>query len=155
MASAHVAKVSRNVVKPRPSRTPYSAAAAGTGRMRRHDSGTCRRTCGTIRRPAASPIAQTTSAAIASATTGPSSVVPSQARPPKVIAPPASAPAVKVTMPPRARSSVSTMESPHGDHEPATPASSATAIRASRISTAPSSGRTSRRTPCARRSSSP
>ena len=58
IASAQVANVSRKVVKPRPSRTPYSAAAAGTGRIRRHDSGTWRRTCGTIRRPAASPSAQ-------------------------------------------------------------------------------------------------
>ena len=48
-ASAHTANVRMKVVKPSPSSTPYRPAASGTGSTRRHDSGTWRRTCGTIR----------------------------------------------------------------------------------------------------------
>ena len=87
------------VVKPRPSSTPYRPAASGTGSTRRHDSGTCRRTCGTIRAPRASPTAAVT--AIAAATTAAPvppepSASPSFASPPNVSTPPASAPSVNV-----------------------------------------------------------
>ena len=66
---------------------------------RRHDSGTCRRTCGTIRTPRASPIAAAiaTAAATAAAPVPPApSHCPSSPSPPNVITPPTSAPAVNV-----------------------------------------------------------
>ena len=54
-ASAGTAKVSTKVVKPRPSSTPYAAAASGSGSTRRQCSGTWRRICGTIRRRSPRP----------------------------------------------------------------------------------------------------
>ncbi len=87
-------------MKPRPSSTPYSPAASGTGIRRRHDSGTCRRTCGRIRAPRASPTAaaSATAAAAASAAGRPApSASPTSARPPNVATPPASAPAENAT----------------------------------------------------------
>ena len=67
--------------------------------MRRHASGTWRRTCGTIRRPAASPAAaasrQRGRDRDGRAATG-AEPVPSSARPPNVATPPTSAPAANV-----------------------------------------------------------
>ena len=152
-ASAHTANVRTNVVKPRPSSTPYPAAASATGRSRRQASGTCRRICGAMRRPRASaaPAATAATAATVSAAGPPApSAAPSSASPPNVIAPPASAPRVNVALasteaarvrakPPGA--SVSTIESPQGDQEPVAPAMSAAASRQA-VSTGPRTGST-------------
>jgi hypothetical protein len=81
------------------------------------------------------------------------STLPSSASPPNVITPPASAPSVKVAQAgsvARMRSayapgaSVSTIEKPHGDHAPVTPASSAVATTtvSAPLNTGSSSGST-------------
>ena len=65
-ARAQTPKLSTKVVNPRPSRTPYSAAASGKGIVHRQLSGSWRRICGTIRVPRASATAA--AIAIAAAT---------------------------------------------------------------------------------------
>src|SRR5690349_22963345 len=97
-----------------------------------------------MRAPRASPTAATS--ATAPATTGAlaPTTLPSADSPPNVIAPPASAPSANVTQAStvvRTRSayapgaSVSTIEKPHGDHAPVTPAANA-ATASTTVSTA-------------------
>ena len=133
-ASAHTAKLRMNVVKPSPSSTPYRPAASGTGMTRRQDSGTWRRTWGMIRAPFASPAAAASATSAASdGRAGAERVAQlrqaaerDHAAHQRAGANVMQATTVVLSRPAYpAGASVSTIENPHGDHAPVTPATSA------------------------------
>jgi hypothetical protein len=129
-ATAQNANVRTNVVNPSPSTSPYSAAATGSGSVRRHRSGTWRLICGAIRAFRASanaPATASVSAIVVASRLGTSD--PAAPRAAKDAAPPAQAPSVKAAQDATTRRCgppiVSIIEKPHGDQVPVAPAAKA------------------------------
>ena len=114
---------------------PYSPHASGSGIVQRQRSGTWRRICGAIFTPRQSATAAASAIAAPSPSrsppTPPPISCPASARPPNVTTPPISVPSANVALAasvaarrasPSALPIVSTIEKPHGDHAPVTPA---------------------------------